>query len=87
MARQKTQPTTVAPVAHKRLKKHVSALQSAFADAGQPKPSITDVVSALIIYTPPPQLAGMVAEWQRYNHERAEAEKRGETPPDPPSWL
>jgi hypothetical protein len=86
MARQPTKPTTLAPVAHQRLKEHVSALESLLESDGLPAPTLTEVLSALVIYTPAPQLAGMLAAWRRYNDERAEADAQGKPPPAPPRW-
>ncbi len=47
----------------------------------------TDILSALVLYTSPPQLAGMVLEYWRYTELRDSAAETDQPPPSaPPSW-
>jgi hypothetical protein len=42
-----------------------------------PNVDLTDILSALAMYTPPAQAAGMLAEYWRYCAERTQAEGEG----------
>jgi hypothetical protein len=83
MARKPTKSTTLHPVAHERLKWLQIALQS---QGLPPNVELTDILSALVIYTSPPQVAGMLGEWFRYNQRCLEAATRGDDPPAPAAW-
>lgn len=78
MARRKTHSTTVDPDAHDRLTRLQIALGSQNLTRVVDR---TDILSALVLYTPPPQLAGMLLEYRRYNERVAEAEAAGEPKP------
>jgi hypothetical protein len=79
MARRDTQPTTIDRDAHARLKTLQTALGSQNLTR---RVDLTDIVSALILYTPPPQLAGMLLEYERYNERRTQAQEAGQPIPD-----
>jgi hypothetical protein len=84
MARKPTRPTTLDPKAHARLRD----LQTALGSQSLPRDvDLTDIVSALVLYTSPPQLAGMLMEYWRYNERRAQAQKAGDPEPQPGRWT
>lgn len=68
----KTKPVKLDVDAHA----HLSELQKGLRKAGLPRDvEIQDILSALVLYTPVPQLAGMLAEYWRYTGERDGAEE------------
>lgn len=80
MARKPTKPATLDPKAHERLK----GLQKALGRQSLGRSvDLTDILSALVLYTPPPQLAGMLLEFWRYNERRAQALEDGQSEPEP----
>jgi hypothetical protein len=75
--------TTIHPVAHERLK----ALPAQLGSRRLPKTvHQTDILSAIVLYTSPPQIVGMLGEYWDYLDRLAQAEDKGESPPAPPSW-
>jgi hypothetical protein len=75
--------TTIHPVAHERLK----ALPAQLASQRLPDTiRQIDIVSALVLYSTPPQIAGMLGEYWDYLKERRRAEAKGEEPPEPATW-
>jgi hypothetical protein len=82
MAPKPTIQTAVHPVAHERLK----ALQRQLGSQSLTrKVDQTDMLSAMVLYTTPPQLAGMLLEYWRYIEMRTTADERGDAPPPPPA--
>jgi hypothetical protein len=84
MAPRKTKQAKLDPVARERLGDLQTALgsQSLSRDV-----DLTDILSALVLYTSPPQLAGMLREYWRYTEERLKAEAEGnEAPPPTTAW-
>lgn len=76
MAQRDTRPAKLDVVAHKAL----DELQSALRKQGLPRDvQRGDILSALVLYTTPPQVAGMLAEYWRYT-ERLDADA-DERPP------
>lgn len=84
MARRDTSPTTLDRKAHTRLHDLQKALGSQ--NLGR-KVDLTDIVSALVIYTPPHHLAGMLLEYRRYNERCEEARESGNPEPEPGRWV
>jgi hypothetical protein len=83
MASKPSRPASVDPVAHKRLR----TLQTQLGSQNLPGDvDYIDILSALVLYTSPPQAAGMLAAYWGYIAERTKAEARGEDPPTPPTW-
>lgn len=80
MARKLTKPATLDPKAHERLKGLQKALGSQSLGRNV---DLTEILSALVIYTPPPQLAGMLLEYWRYNERRDQAQEAGRPEPEP----
>jgi hypothetical protein len=81
MARRQTHTTTVDPDAFA----HLTWLKTALRRQNVPgKVDNTDILSALVLYTPPPQLAGMLAEYAGYNQAVEEADAAGQ--PKPPRY-
>jgi hypothetical protein len=71
MPPRETKQAKLDPVAHEAL----GELQIALASQRLPRTiDLTDILSALVLYTPVPQLAGMLAEYWRYTEERLNAE-------------
>jgi hypothetical protein len=63
MAPRSTKPAKLDPEAHE----HVTELQNALWEQGLPRSvDRTDILSALVLYTPAPQLEGMLREYWRY---------------------
>lgn len=62
---QPTKPAKLHLVAHKRLQE----LQTALRREGLPKVEATDLLSALVIYTPAPQAAILLSAYWRYTKE------------------
>jgi hypothetical protein len=79
MARKPTRSTTVDPDA----KAHLRWLQTALGSQRLSRQvDLTEILSALVLYTPPPQLAGMLHEYWRYNDAVAEAAAAGNPKPN-----
>lgn len=74
----KTKPVKLDLDAHS----HLPKLQKGLRKARLPKEvEIQDILSALVLYTPVPQLAGMLAEYWRYTEERDSAEEGASSNP------
>ncbi|TMK58267.1 MAG: hypothetical protein E6G51_03970 [Actinobacteria bacterium] len=70
----KTKPVKLDVDAHA----HLPELQKGLRKASLPKDvEIQDILSALVLYTPVPQLAGMLAEYWRYTEQRDSAAEAG----------
>jgi hypothetical protein len=83
MAKRETKQAKLDLDAHR----HLETLQRQLGRQSLPRDvDLTDILSALVLYTTPPQLAGMLAEYWRYTEARAEAEARGQPPPMLPTW-
>jgi hypothetical protein len=78
MARKPTKSATVDPDAHAHLEWLQSALQS---EKLPQKIDYTEILSALVLYTPPQRLTGMLYEYWRYNEEAAVAAAAGNPKP------
>jgi hypothetical protein len=79
-----TKQTTLDPRAHM----HLDVLRVALGSQGLGREvDKTDIVSALVLYTPPPQLAGMLLEYWRYYEARLKAQAAGKPDPEPGHWT
>lgn len=84
MAPKPFKTTQLDPDAHKRL----GVLQTQLGSQSLPRDvDFIDILSALVIYTSPPQVAGMLRAYWDYIDERTEAETQGHALPTPPSWM
>lgn len=80
MPRRDIRSTTLDPKAHG----HLRTLQKALGRQNLTRSvDLTDIVSALVLYTPPPQLAGMLLEYRRYNERCEQAREAGQAEPEP----
>ncbi len=68
MAQPTARPAKLHPAAHRALED----LQRALPSQGLPREAtLKDILSALALYTSPPQVAGMLAEYWRYTDQLA----------------
>jgi hypothetical protein len=83
MAPKPTRPATLHVAAHERLHE----LRTQLGRQRLPRDvQLVDILSALVLYSTPPQVAGMLLEYWAYIDARLEAEADGEPPPPLPRW-